>query len=101
MPGTDQLLLLLKELDKKSSEQLKKRIKDIIDDLINNNFNALIELLYRIDIDEKKLKELLKSNNDTDASSIITDLVISRQLQKKETRTKFSNRNKPGNEDGW
>lgn len=53
-----------------------------INDWIKNDFNKLIHVLYRIDVSETKINQLLKDNVAEDASDILADLVIERQLQK-------------------
>ena len=70
----------------------KKLINDIagyINDLLLNDFNKLVALLYRIDINEEKLKKLLKETTGEDAGVIIARLIIERQSQKIATRKKF------------
>jgi hypothetical protein len=49
--------------------------------------------LYRVDIDEPRLKALLKQEKDKDAAVIISRLIIERQLQKIRDRKKFNNSN--------
>lgn len=53
-----------------------------INQLILTNFEKLVQLLYRIDVSETKLKALLKENPDKDAGLLIAVLMIERQLQK-------------------
>lgn len=60
-----------------------------INELILHNFNGLINMLYRVDINEQKLKLLLKENHGTDAAQLIADLVIERQVQKLKSRREF------------
>lgn len=60
--------------------------------LILSDFDQLIQILYRLDISEKKVKQLLKTQKDTDAAEIITQLMIERQLQKIKTRRQFGKR---------
>jgi hypothetical protein len=62
--------------------ELRKRIEDRISDLITHDLNRLTLLLYRLDVDEKKLTAALEQNPGSDAAVIITDLVIERQVQK-------------------
>jgi hypothetical protein len=80
-------------------DQLRARMIVRINQLIQKNFNALVLVLYRVDVSEAKLKYLLKTNKDNDAASIIADLIIERQLQKIETRKKFSQENRDIPED--
>ena len=60
-----------------------------INEMINNDFSGLINLLYRFDIDEKKLRHLLIADSGKDAGIIIADLLIERQIQKEKTRLGF------------
>jgi hypothetical protein len=69
-------------------EQLRQLIINKIELLINTDFQKLIQLLYTLDIPEKKLKELLATEH-ANAAVIISDLIIERQLQKIEMRKKF------------
>jgi len=63
-------------------EQLKNKLTEKISDLIDRDFNQLVNLLYRIDVDEDLLKKLLKENATAEAAGIIAVLIIERQLQK-------------------
>ncbi len=72
-----------------SLDELKKSIADYIHPLITDNFNKLISLLYRLDINESKLKQLLADNPGKDAGIIIAELIIERQLQKIKSRQMF------------
>ena len=61
-----------------------------INALIKNDFNFLIQILYRIDVNEARLKQVLKEHPTEDAGKIIAALLIERQLQKIETRKQFN-----------
>ncbi len=50
--------------------------------LIQQDFPKLIQLLYRIDVSEKKLRLLLGENQNAEASRIIAGMIIDRQKQK-------------------
>lgn len=71
-----------------TKEQLLEQLREHIDHLISNDFNSLLTLLYRVDVDENQLRQLL-APSDMPASSIITSLIIERQLKKIETRKKL------------
>lgn len=83
------------------ADDIRQRLISLINQLINTDFHALIRLLYRIDIDEEKLKHDLKQHPGDDAASIIAGLIITRQLQKVAVKKKFSNRQQPGTGDNW
>ena len=74
-----------------TQEQLEIILAQRINYLIANDFNRLVQILYRIDVREQKLKELLKQNPGADAGRIIAALVIERQLEKKKSREQFRN----------
>ncbi len=72
-------------------EWLAKQVNDLLD----RDFPRLISILYRVDVSESKLRELLNLHPDTDAGLIIADLLIARQTEKIKSKEK----NKPrGNE---
>ena len=76
--------------DKISMEELRQKLSDHINYLIIHDFNQLVNSLYRIDVSEGKLKLLLADNSGKDASLIIADLIIERQLQKLKARKSFT-----------
>lgn len=57
-----------------------------VNNLIQYDFHKLISILYRIDVSEKKLTEILHTNKGLDAGNIIATLMIERQLQKIKSR---------------
>ena len=90
------LIVLNKQLDTTfpeiiSHEDLKHQISVFINDLILNDFQKLINILYKVDVDELKLKKILRENAGEDASVIIAQLIIERELQKIEIRKQFKN----------
>ncbi|MEO5942525.1 MAG: hypothetical protein ABIP30_17560 [Ferruginibacter sp.] len=68
------------------AKNLEHLLAERINYLIINDFNWLVQALYRIDVNEKKLELLLKENNKYNAGNIIAALVIERQLQKIKSR---------------
>ena len=80
----------------------KRLIAEKINDLIVHDFQKLILILYRLDINEEKLKNWLKGNPHSDAGIIIADLIIERELQKIKSREKFKQqRNEIDDEEKW
>ena len=69
-----------------SLNELHIRLSEFLNELIQKDFQKLIRLLYRIDISEAKLKQLLQQPPEEDASKIIAQLIIERQLQKIKSR---------------
>ena len=81
-----ELGIILKEKDHSFDKQI---LAEKIDQLINTDFQKLVSILYRMDVSETKLKQLLNENVGTNAALIITDLMIERQEQKIISRQQF------------
>ena len=72
-----------------SFAEFRKFIIQKINNWINNDFEHLLYLLYRIDVHEDKVRKLMQEHKGENAAEIITDLIIDRQKQKIETRKLF------------
>ena len=68
-----------------------KTVVAFIDDLIQNDFNRLLSILYRVDISEEKLKVRLAESKETKrpAAEIIADLLVEREAEKIRSREKY------------
>ena len=84
-----------------SYEELKEQLSSHINFLIQSDFQKLVSILYRVDVDESKLKHLLKENPGHDASNIIADLVIERQLQKIRSRQENRDNKNISDDEKW
>ena len=73
-----------------TTPDLLQSLASEINDLILVNFERLIQLLYRIDVSEQRLKQLLKDHPEQDAGLLIAGLIIERQAQKKKFMQEFS-----------
>ena len=65
-----------------------------INDCIQHDFNKLVQLLYRIDVSEEKLKYILQLNPNEDAAKLIAAVIIERLAATKAARASFSTTNK-------
>jgi hypothetical protein len=79
----DVLQKLGREMEVFKREDLRQQLRTYINHLILHDFDRLVQILYQVDVEEKKLKELLGAEPAKDAATIITDLVIQRQEQKR------------------
>ena len=68
-------------------EELKNALKCVIAEMLDNEFNRLLNIMYRIDINEKEFQQATSS---TFPAENLTDLVLKRELQKVQTRIKYS-----------
>ncbi|KIC90884.1 hypothetical protein [Flavihumibacter sp. ZG627] len=85
----------------KTWSDLRNSLAIWVSGMINRSFEELIFTLYRIDINENKLKFLLSEKVGEDTDYIIADLIIERQLQKLQTRKQFRQPPPENEEDSW
>jgi hypothetical protein len=82
-------------------QQLLDLLSNHIDTLLKDDFSKLIQILYRLDVSEGKLRYLLQQNKGEMAASIIASLIVERQLQKIETRRQFKKDDQIGDDEKW
>lgn len=73
---------LINSKDLRNYEELKNYLTKEIRNLIDKKYDVLISILYRIDIDSRKIEELFSSENKENIPSGLAELIIERQLQK-------------------
>jgi hypothetical protein len=61
-----------------------------INDCIQHDYNKLVQLLYRIDVSEEKLKYILQLNPNEDAAKLIAAVIVERLAATKAARVHFS-----------
>jgi len=76
--------------DHLSEERLKQAMIDAFDYLVDNDFPKLIQILYKADVDQYKLKELLENTEGLSSAEVIANAYIERQKAKVETWKKYS-----------
>jgi hypothetical protein len=68
--------------EKMALNDVEEKLAAHINYLIQKKFEKLVSLLYRIDVNEKKLKHILHLYANENAGKIIAQLIIGRQLEK-------------------
>lgn len=63
-------------------EEFRKYLTEKMKEMLDKNYNLLINTLYRIDISEKNLSELFSSKNKELIPEKLADLIIERQVEK-------------------
>lgn len=76
--------------DELSAEQLRVKMVHAFSWLLDNDISKMMQILYRTDVNEERLKSLLIGRSQLPSAEVIADEYISRQLQKIETRKKYS-----------
>jgi hypothetical protein len=72
-----------------------------INRLVEHDFHKLVTILYRVDVNEHKLKQLLKDNPGKDAGVLIARLMIERQAEKISTRESLKRKAEDDGEEKW
>jgi hypothetical protein len=65
-----------------------------INECIKHDFNKFVQLLYRIDVSEEKLKYILQLNPNEDAAKLIAAVIVERLAATKAARASFSSTKK-------
>ncbi|MCX3266397.1 hypothetical protein [Pedobacter agri] len=73
-----------------TDNQLRETMIDAFAYLVDNDFPKLIQILYKADVDQYKLKELLETAEGRSSAEIIADAYMKRQMAKIETWKKYS-----------
>ena len=83
-----------------SEDELVRILGVRINELITKDMALLISILYRIDVDENKLREMLRQHRDSDGAMVIAHLVVERQKQKQRSREMYK-KDQTGEEELW
>lgn len=79
------------EINLQSLEKLDTpSLESTINELIKNDFSKLVQILYRIDVSEAKLKNILNSNPNEDAGKLIAQVILERLAATKKARESFN-----------
>jgi hypothetical protein len=73
-----------------NEQQLISQLETYVNQLIVHHFEQLVSLLYRIDVSENKITQVLQQQAGEDAAKLITRLIIERQLQKVASRKQYT-----------
>jgi hypothetical protein len=96
---------VMKEMEKntkeKTIEEFRIQLIKAVEQLLQNDFPRLIQVLYRLDVDEEKLKNELRKHQAGHTAELIADMIIKRQLEKQEMRKRFGGSEHNSEEDKW
>jgi hypothetical protein len=73
---------LIPSTDLGSLEDFRKYLTEKLKFLLDEKFDTLVNILYRIDISEKKLSQLFSGKNRDSIPATLADMIIDRQLEK-------------------
>jgi len=84
-----------------SLEELKQKLALHINNLINHDFEKLVYYLYRVDVNENKMRQVLEQKEGENSAGLIADLIIERQLQKIKSRKESKSNNEIPDDEKW
>jgi hypothetical protein len=73
---------LIPAADLATLEELKIYLTEKLTYLLENKYDTLINILYKIDVSEEKLSGLFSDTNREFIPEVLAELIIERQLQK-------------------
>jgi hypothetical protein len=73
-----------------NKEENLQQLAMVVNDLIVHDFEKLIRILYRVDVDEQRVRKLLQDCPQADAGILIASLLVERQEQKEHYKKMFS-----------
>lgn len=65
------------------------RLAAVLNHLVEHDFESLVQLLYRVDVPEKAVRQLLQQEPTRDAGLLLATLLLDRQAAKDATRNQF------------
>ena len=92
---------LINSIEPSTPETLRKLLTERIADMMVNDFAGLVELLYRLDINEQKLVAVTEGHAHEEKAKLIATLIIERQLEKARTRKQYRDDRDAGGEERW
>lgn len=78
--------------DNLNIDDLRRVLTDRILDLLERNVERLLSILYRVDLNQKRLDEIFMNGTKEEIAEKIAEAVIERQIQKIETRKLYKNK---------
>ena len=98
-------IIIQQDLEKETgivlTNNFREELAAFVNHLINIDFEKLVFLLYKIDVSESTIKQLLALPSANNAGKLIADAIIKRQLQKIESRQQFKQSINIAEEDKW
>lgn len=108
MAEQDNIFLVQKQLSAEFNihlipryEEWMRELAAAINRLIQTDFTGLVNILYRLDVSEARLKQVLSEQPGTNAGELIAVLMVERQLEKMRTRNQFKQHGDIPDDEKW
>lgn len=90
-------LSLQQQEDDITYQELLTLVANQVAELLDNKPETLFSLLYRLDVDQSQVDEVLNRQSDEPKNVLLAGLIIQRQIKRMETKIKY----KQPDIDGW
>lgn len=90
-----------KDLPATRKETIRSSLSRYLNDLLLHDFSALVQVLYRVDVTEARVKSVLQQQPGTDAGDLLADLLLQRLEEKRKTVTSFQHPPAASDEERW
>ena len=87
----------INELPSPSFEEVLAYLEGAISHLLDHDFERLLQIMYRIDIDENRFKEVFQSEESKEIVAKLARMVLDRELEKVRTRAEYKGPDASGN----
>ena len=77
------------------------QLADYVNEMILHDFTGLLNLLYRLDVSETRVRTILDEMQQEDAGNIIAAVIIERQLQKIKTKQQYKQEGEIPEDEKW
>jgi len=77
------------DLVSRNMQEFREKLGMLINYMLDNEFEKLLNAMYRLDINEEKFRLALSNQDSPDVGLDIADLIIEREMQKVMTRRKY------------
>jgi hypothetical protein len=71
-------------------EELERQVARMVQYLLRHNLNQLLHILYRIDVEERKVKQAMLAASEEEVAENIARLIVERELLKAQIRFRYS-----------
>lgn len=72
-------------------KEVLKYLTRVVKYLLDNDFNRLLNSLYRIDVSESKVNEIIELSGPDDLPETLAEAILEREKQKAEFRIRYRN----------
>tara|TARA_B100000683_G_scaffold258021_1_gene280205 strand:+ start:380 stop:712 length:333 start_codon:yes stop_codon:yes gene_type:complete len=89
------------EINSIDEEKLKEWLSERISFLLEYDFQCLLQVLYRVDINEEELRQSIASMSNLDSVAIICDMIIKREKSKIVSRKRYKSNHRADDVESW